>query len=325
MRRFLIAGFAVGLLLSGLGCRHSLFRRPCNTCNDPSPRNRDGTRLEDPLPSSGSRISPPGVPTTPNDNFPPPSVPERRFRIDPYAPPDRQLVPTEVVPGPLRIPPQEILLPPDNPNSDSTGPVVRSYLNEPLPPAGTRLPQRDAASPTTSGDLPPRLNGSIPPSQSNAKPMPGSLKGLSDYTTIAGREGVANGKLPTPEGLDTLKANGFRTVLVLHDPSSDSAATKEMVEKRGLKFVAIAVSPTTLRKSLDDFTLTITDSATKPVYVADDTGVRAGSLWYLFFRTSEMRSDDVARVRATPLGLPTTTTEEGKQFWLAIQQVLAKA
>ena len=155
--------------------------------------------------------------------------------------------------------------------------------------------------------------------------MPGSLKGLPDYTTIAGRDGVANGKLPTPEGLDTLKANGFRTVLVLHDPSSDIAATKDMVEKRGLKFVSIAVSPTNLRKSLDDFALTITDSATKPVYVADDTGVRAGSLWYLFFRTSEMRSDDVARVRATPLGLPTTTTEEGKQFWLAIQLVLAKA
>ena len=68
----------------------------------------------------------------------------------------------------------------------------------------------------------------------------------------------------------------------------------------------------------------LADADAKPVYVASDSPVRAGSLWYLFFRRAEFRSDEVARVRAGQLGLPAATdSAEATEFWLAVQQVLA--
>ena len=137
-------------------------------------------------------------------------------------------------------------------------------------------------------------------------------------------ERVANGRRPTIDGFDALKANGFRTLVYLHAPSANVSAARDLAEKRGLRFVPIAVSPTTLRTALDEFTVIVTDRAARPVYVADEDGVRSGALWYLVFRTTDILGDDAARLRATPLGLTEATTEEQKQFWLAIQNLLAK-
>ena len=67
------------------------------------------------------------------------------------------------------------------------------------------------------------------------------------------------------------------------------------------------------------------DATSKPLYVYDLDGVRAGSLWYLQFRTVEMLSDEVARIRANALGLrDAAVSEEQKHFWIAIQDQLAK-
>jgi hypothetical protein len=45
-------------------------------------------------------------------------------------------------------------------------------------------------------------------------------------------------------------------------------------------------------------------------------------VWYLHFRNADALGDDVARLRAKPLGL-SEQGEEGKAFALAIQKVLA--
>ena len=60
---------------------------------------------------------------------------------------------------------------------------------------------------------------------------------------------------------------------------------------------------------------------TRPAYVFADDAPRAGAVWYLHFRTADALGDDVARLRAKPLGL-TEQGDEGRAFALAIQRVL---
>ena len=55
-----------------------------------------------------------------------------------------------------------------------------------------------------------------------------------------------------------------------------------------------------------------------------DDGVRTGSLWYLYLRTVESLPDDAAQVKAAALGLRDATGDEKTNFWLAIQDYLAK-
>ncbi len=59
----------------------------------------------------------------------------------------------------------------------------------------------------------------------------------------------------------------------------------------------------------------------RPAYVFDDDGVRAGALWYLHFRSAESLTDDIAHVRARPLGYTEQGTE-ARAFAVAIQRYL---
>ncbi len=342
-RRFLFTTLASGLLLGGIGCRHL-----CNKCRDGGPP--PGTYLNEPVPGPrGDRIPPTPVPTTPggpSEVVPPPVIPDstRSFRIDPTTPPG----PWD--PAPTTSPFRSDLPPSSPPRSDlpltSPAPTTPRTDNkelifpDPLPGGapsqvpsqspGTRGFLEEPVRPLGGSDLPPSSAGTQPPAAT--QPKPGFLDdpttrspvGLPGFTRVPGRDGVASGRKPTLDGFDWLRANGFKTLVYLHAPSADVSAARDLSEKRGLRFVPIAVSPATLKKAFDEFAAVVSDRSARPLYVADEDGVRAGGLWYLLFRTSDLLGDDAARVRAAPLGLTDATTEEQKQFWLAIQDVLAK-
>lgn len=230
-----------------------------------------------------------GPPVTPRERIPPPALPS---------------APSDVPESRFRIEPQrngkpELMLP-----------------EAPPPGLGTELPAERRSSSSSKGFL----EAPLQPGDTSSR----SVNSLSGYATVAGYDRVANGRRPAVDGFDALKANGFRTVAYLHAPGANVTAARDLAEKRGLRFVPIAVAPATLRTALDEFTLLVTDRAARPLYIADEDGVRSGALWYLVFRTTDLLGDDAARLRATPLGLTETTTEEQKQFWLAIQNVLAK-
>ena len=58
---------------------------------------------------------------------------------------------------------------------------------------------------------------------------------------------VASGLRPLLDGgLDWLQANGYRTVLHLRQPGEDDTADRKQVEKRGMKYLSMEVSPETL-------------------------------------------------------------------------------
>ena len=146
---------------------------------------------------------------------------------------------------------------------------------------------------------------------------------MPGYTPVAGVAQVAAGRKPTPAGFDTLKRDGYQSILYVHAPGTDTSAAAELAAKRGLKLTPLAVAPETLPNDLRAFTRALADPANRPLYVVDESGVRAGSLWYLYFRNHDYNGDEAARVRATPLGLPgDATTEEAKTFWIAVQKAL---
>jgi hypothetical protein len=337
MRRLMLGGLALGLTLGGSACHHCKKNKSRDCC----PPAGSGTYLGDPVPGGGSTIPPTSVPTTPpgavpGDPLPPPVLPSEgrgSFRIDPRAPADpwdpaptapsfRSDLPP--APAPSRPGKTELLAPdplprgvaPEIPLSNTN---TSAFLEEPIRPiGGTDLPPKPGAE-TAKPVTPPGKSERMLDDPTARAPV-----GLPGYARVPGRDGVASGRRPGLDGFDWLKSNGFKTVVYLHAPSTDFAPVRDLATTRGLKFVPIAVSPGTLPKAFDEFAAAVADRGNRPLYVIDEDGARAGSLWYLFFRTRDLLSDDTARLRAAPLGLTDAATEEQKQFWIAVQDVLAK-
>ncbi len=211
-------------------------------------------------------------------------------------------------------------------------------------PSGSRFrPQRETLYPdplleapsisgTKPGEPPPVLtipDGLGAKSNSNKSVVPAGFRepakaptGLPGFAVVHDR--VATGRKPTLDGFDTLANTGYKTAVYLHHPSRDIASTKELAEKKGLAFIAIQTEPTNLKSAYGTFAETVGNAAKRPMYVFDDDGVRTGSLWYLYLRTVESLPDDAAQVKAAALGLRDATGDEKTNFWLAIQDYLAK-
>jgi protein tyrosine phosphatase (PTP) superfamily phosphohydrolase (DUF442 family) len=145
--------------------------------------------------------------------------------------------------------------------------------------------------------------------------------GIPQFASV--KDQVATGQKPLADGLDWLRENGFRTVLHVRQPGQNDTAERELVEKRGLRFLSLEVSPKTLTKStVDQFDHLVNDRANYPIFVYDDKGTLLAGLWYLDFRTAEHLDDAEARRRAVSLGLREDATGEERDLWLAIQQFL---
>jgi protein tyrosine phosphatase (PTP) superfamily phosphohydrolase (DUF442 family) len=138
------------------------------------------------------------------------------------------------------------------------------------------------------------------------------------------RAKVANGLRPSlDDGLDWLQANGYKTVLYLHDPTASDSADRQQVEKRGMKFMALEVSPVTLsQKTIDDFNRIVGDSAGLPLFVYDNDGSLTGGLWYLHFRVAQGLPDETARRQARPLGLREDGEGAHREMWQATQRLV---
>jgi protein tyrosine phosphatase (PTP) superfamily phosphohydrolase (DUF442 family) len=145
---------------------------------------------------------------------------------------------------------------------------------------------------------------------------------IPQFATIKDR--VATGLKPLPDGLTWLKDNGYHTVLHLRRPGEDDAADRREVEKHGLVYLSLEVSPETLTRELaDKFNALANDPNKLPLFVYDKDGLLAGGMWYLYFRLSEGLSDEEARPRAKRLGLRENQEGETVRMLEAIQKVLS--
>ena len=126
--------------------------------------------------------------------------------------------------------------------------------------------------------------------------------GIADFTSVNSKPNVANGRKPTIEGLDWLAKSGYKTFVFIHDPKADAKPAKELAEARGLKFVNIPFSEANAKDALAAFETALATAKEGPVFIADESGFRAGVLWYAHFRSKDLLNPDSAKVRATPLG-----------------------
>jgi protein tyrosine phosphatase (PTP) superfamily phosphohydrolase (DUF442 family) len=148
--------------------------------------------------------------------------------------------------------------------------------------------------------------------------VPTKIVCVPGFTKV--EEGLASGRKPDLDGFAALKQAGYRTIIFLHASGADLSAVRDVVEKRGLSFLPIETTPERLTEAREAFNNAVSDRTVRPAYVFDDDGVRAGALWYLYFR-SRSYGDDAARVMAKPLGM-NDRVEEGRTFELAIQRYL---
>jgi protein tyrosine phosphatase (PTP) superfamily phosphohydrolase (DUF442 family) len=135
---------------------------------------------------------------------------------------------------------------------------------------------------------------------------------------------VWNGQRPAiDDGLEWLATNKFRTVLHLRAPGEANKADREQVEKLGMTYISLEISPQTLTpEKLDAFAKVVHDVDRQPVFVYDQDGTLAGAMWYLYFRKMDGYDDEVARTRAQPLGLRDSSEGAGALMWLAVQKYL---
>ncbi len=308
-RRLLLP--AALILVSTAGCQ-TWGKKKCDTC-PPAP--------------------PPGAPIVAPQPYPPPGgsvgVPPGGTILPPAAPPPgAPAAPAPSFPSGAGYPPVASFYAPgvrlgvpafggSLPDSVAEAPQVAESKAPPI--ATTPAPAGPAA---TIRLLVPEFGSSTPPATAPAV-TPSLPVGIVDFA-VALPDRVAGGRKPALDGLDWLKANGYKSALLLRRPSESDAADRKQIEARGLAFLTLEVSPVTLSAAtVDDFSKLVEASTTQPMFVYDADGSLSGGLWYLYFRRVEKRSDETARLRATRLGLKENADGPQREMWLAVQKVLA--
>jgi hypothetical protein len=228
-----------------------------------------------------------------------------------------------LAPGPQGRPPAAELgtpiptPPPDNGSARTQRPPVVRLL----PPG----PRRESARvPPDSTKEPPLANVPEKPAprvdEDRETPAPIDIPGFA-----LARPNVSTGLRPFPDGIDWLKARGYKVVLHLRAPGEDNTAAQRQFEKKGLRYESLEVSPARLSKELyESFIKQVSDTNSHPLFVYDKDGSVAGGLWYLYFRVYHKQSDEKARAEAERLGLRFDEDVEHKTMWLAVQTLLKK-
>jgi protein tyrosine phosphatase (PTP) superfamily phosphohydrolase (DUF442 family) len=191
-------------------------------------------------------------------------------------------------------------------------------LGAPLPTSPDR--QRDSARLSTPESVePPRA---VPDSGDKPRRSPSLPVGIANFAEAM--TGVASGLPPMLEGVDWLKTNGYKTVLQVRAPGENTDGDRQLMERRGLKYRSLELSPKALtREVVEEFNKIVAEPAYRPLFVYDSDGSLAGALWYLHFRTVDKVSEEEARKKAAALGLKEDSDGPHREMWLAVQKYLA--
>jgi uncharacterized protein (TIGR01244 family) len=140
---------------------------------------------------------------------------------------------------------------------------------------------------------------------------------LPNYRLV--RPGLATGGQPSPEGLASLPAMGFKTVISLRPDAEDPLAAKErsLVAQAGLRYVQVPVRPETF--SLADVAAVqkvLDDPAASPVLLHCSSGNRVGALW-LVMEVRRGRPLAEVQAEAEAIGLNSPPMREAAQRLIA--------
>jgi len=247
---------------------------------------------------NGCPTGPGGTPFTGSPTLPPQNLPP----IDPTPINSNRAQPEVLLPAPL------------GPGSSGYSPLPRNNVILGDPDFGSATPQIEEKKPIKAPAPPIGID------ENNASTMP---IGIANFAQV--KEGVSYGFRPDLDGLDWLQINKTKTIVFLRSGKEDDSSDRRQVEKRGMSYKSFVVDPETINATLvAEFNQLVNDAGGRPIFVYDRDGTRAGAMWYLYFRTSEMYTDDEARVRAGRLGLKEKGTLEQAALWTAVQKYLAE-
>ena len=175
--------------------------------------------------------------------------------------------------------------PPLNPTPAGYPPIARG--NGPVPAVHLLQPELSESIQQAAASEPATAESKSAPSPTLPVGIPGFAPAIA--------EKVANGRKPALEGLDWLKANGYRGALLVRKPGENDAADRRQFEARGLNFASLEVTLTNLdRSTVEQFNHAVTNAGRQPLFVYDADGSLTGPLWYLYFRRVEHLDDDAA-------------------------------
>lgn len=194
------------------------------------------------------------------------------------------------------------------------------YLDQPIPagPDGTRSTPGVSSSPEPSRPQTPEPPGVN--SGRDREPSPPLPVDIPRFASV--KTNVAGGLEPGAEGINWLRKRGYRAVLHLRLPGEDNSALKQQIERGGLRYLSLEVSPQTLsREILDQFNRTVRDESNLPLFVFDKDSTLAGGLWYLHFRMVDKKSDEEARDIVDRLGFHGGDKGAQGTMWIAVQNL----
>ena len=227
------------------------------------------------------------------------------------------VAPSTFVPSP---PPQETVPPPP-----ATIERPMPTTPEATPPSvqlGVPVPRRteSARAPADASKDPPiaALPKAPQAEEDREPPQPTDVPGY-----ILARPNVATGLKPFPDGISWLRDRGYKAVLHLRAPGEDNAAARRQFEKKGLKYLSLEVSSTTLTKAVyEQFVTDVVATANHPLYVYDQNGSVVSALWYLYFRVKMDLDDEKALAEVKRIGLKLDDDDDHKKAWIAAQTLL---
>jgi protein tyrosine phosphatase (PTP) superfamily phosphohydrolase (DUF442 family) len=206
----------------------------------------------------------------------------------PEGPPPIAPVPRGAAPDPG----SELLLPQSPPPGRARSEYPRIV---PADPGGAVLGQPDYAQ------RPRVVEADSAPADEKRAAVAETPVGIADFALV--KDGVSTGQRPTIDGLEWLKARGYKTVVSLRSLKDDDTTDRRQVERRDMKFISLLLTPDTLTQQwVDDFNETVGATGSRPLFVYATDADLAGTAWYLHLRTAEFLTHDEARIRAGRLG-----------------------
>ena len=285
----------VGFLLVNAGCGN-LCRRPLCGPKESAPKN---IFVPPPPPSP---LVPAGATFAPPTNFP--ATPPANATFGP--------------PSGFPVVPQ--------PGAPSAPPAITPIA--PKDPIAPRLESK--WQPGENGDAKPRVQLYAPESIEKEEPplsrkpsVRATFPPIAQFAEV--KEKIYAGLPPGKDGLDWLHSNRVGTIVNIRSPGEDDGADRKETEARGIRYIAVEVSPQNLTKEgFDGFIKLVRESSQQGVFVYDRDGSLAGSMWYLYLRWAEFLDDDAAQLRSRPLGLENTRDGQHRDMWLAVQKLLSE-
>lgn len=234
--------------------------------------------------------------------------------------PLRPILPDErLQPGPKPILPDERLQPGPKPilPDERVQPAPKPILpDERVQPPGPKpiLPDERVLPPEPPTPMPPE-----PEVNRKALSLPSPVD-IPGFTEAAPK--IAVGQQPFDDGITWLANQKFRTVVHLRAPGANDQVARRKFEAKGLRYVSIEVSSTTLtRGTLDELERILADEKAHPVFLYDRDGALVGGLWYLHLRMTKSIEKGPAQLDAQRLGLSPDQDAQHRAMWNAVQNL----